>query len=106
LGQRHREGRLGRLRLLRVGLRLVAELGVPVVLLAGVRLVIGGQMGAQSWFEILSGVPDFGAWLWAVCLLVLLTGAIRLVLTARVLRRGDGGPGRALSIVHLRRYPT
>jgi hypothetical protein len=70
---------------LRVGLRLGWEFAVPVILLAAVRLVLY-MLGAQSWAEGLSLFPDFGAWLWAISLLMLLTGVIRLVLLRRVLR--------------------
>jgi hypothetical protein len=31
--------------------------------------------------------PDFGAWIWAISLLLLLTGAIHFVLLLRLLRR-------------------
>lgn len=58
--------------------------------LGGVRLLIGGNLGAQSWAEILAAFPDFTLWLWALALLVLLTGATRLALTRRALRRGPG----------------
>lgn len=86
LRQRHRAGRV---RLPLVGLRLVAELGLPLTLLGGVRLVLH-LMGAQSWAEGISAFPDFTVWLWALSLLVLLTGALRLALTLRVLRDGAG----------------
>jgi CubicO group peptidase (beta-lactamase class C family) len=78
----------GRARLPLVGLRLAAELGLPLVALGGMRLVLHG-MGAQSWAEGLSIFPDLGAWLWTVSLLVLLTGAARLALTIRVVRGDD-----------------
>jgi CubicO group peptidase (beta-lactamase class C family) len=73
-------------RLLWVGLRLGWELGVPLLLLSGVRLALTG-LGAQSWYEGLLGFPDFIAWLWAISLLMLLTGVLRGVLVLRALRR-------------------
>ena len=85
---------VGRGRLLRIGLRLVWEFGVPLTLLIGARLLLG-VMGAQSWDEGLLLFPDLGAWLWAISLLVLLTGATRLVLTLRVLRHANGERGMA-----------
>jgi hypothetical protein len=85
---------VGRRRLLRIGLRLVGEFGVPLTLLIGARLLLG-VMGAQSWDEGLLLFPDLGAWLWAISLLVLLTGATRLVLTLRVLRHANGERGMA-----------
>ena len=91
LRRRHSEARL---RLPLLGLRLAAELGLPLVLLGGARLVLH-IMGAQSWAEGLAVFPDFGAWLWAVSLLVLLTGAARLALILRVVR--DEGGARALA---------
>jgi CubicO group peptidase (beta-lactamase class C family) len=83
--QRQREGRL---QLVLVGLRLVWEIGLPLTLLIATRLALH-RMGAQSWLEGLFLFPDFGAWLWALSLIMLLTGAIRLVLIRRILRR-DG----------------
>jgi CubicO group peptidase (beta-lactamase class C family) len=74
---------------LRVGLRLGWEFAVPVILLAGARLLLH-MLGAQSWAEGLSLFPDFGAWLWAISLLMLLTGAIRLAQLLHVLRYTDG----------------
>jgi hypothetical protein len=91
--QRLRQGYpLQRGRLLRTGLRLGWEFGLPLVLLLGVRLLIGVAFGTQSWGEILLLFPDFGAWLWAMSLLLLLTGAIRFMLLLRVLR-ADGTQG-------------
>jgi hypothetical protein len=86
LRQQH-EG--GRLRLLRAGLRLGWEFSLPLTLLIGARLLLHA-LGAQSWDEGLLLFTDVGAWLWAISLLMLLTGATRLVLLLRVLRRtGD-----------------
>ncbi len=83
LQQRHQAGRP---RLLWVGLRLGWELGVPLLLLIGVRLLLDSQ-GAQSWYEGLINFPDFIAWLWAISLVLLLTGVLRGVLVLRALRR-------------------
>lgn len=80
----------GRLRRLRIGLRLAWEWGLPLTLLIGGRLLLHA-LGAQSWAEGLLLFPDFGAWLWLFSLLVLLTGATRLVLLWRVLRGNDKG---------------
>ena len=97
LRRRHSEARL---RLPLLGLRLAAELGLPFVLLGGARLVLH-IMGAQSWAEGLAVFPDFGAWLWAVSLLVLLTGAARLALTLRVVRGDEGARAPAASAAAL-----
>ena len=94
-GWLRRRYRAGRLQLLRVSLRIAWELGLPLVLLIGVRLFIGVNLGAQSWAEILMAFPDFAAWLWAVSLVIGLTGAIRLAITVRVLRSKDGESRRA-----------
>lgn len=86
--QRLREQQMiGRTRLSRVSLRIAWELGMPIVLLAGVRLVLH-RMGAQSWAEGIAVYPDLGIWLWTFALLVLVTGTIRLLLVLRLLRHG------------------
>ncbi len=81
-----------RLHLLRIGLRLLWELAVPVTLLVGARLLLHA-LGAQSWAEGLLLFPDLGAWLWAIALVMLLTGTLRLVLLFHVRRRSDGEHG-------------
>ncbi len=91
LRQQHHAGRW---RPVRVGLRLVGEFVVPLTLLIGARLLLGA-LDALSWAEGLLLFPDVGAWLWVISLLVLLTGATRLVLLLRVLRRNDGKHGMA-----------
>lgn len=91
---RQRQG-AGRPVLLRIILRLAWELGLPLVLLIGGRMFIGENLGAQSWAEILMGFPDFTMWLWAVCLVIGLTGALRLAITVRVVRGNDDGYRRA-----------
>ncbi len=78
-------GRIGRMQLLRLGLRLAWELAVPIALLAGARLALHAA-GAQSWAEGFAVFPDLGAWLWVVSLLLLVTGALRLALSVRTLR--------------------
>jgi len=78
------------LRWLRIGLRLGWEFALPLTLLIGTRLLLHA-VGAQSWAEGLLLFPDFGAWLWVFSLLVLLTGATRLVLLWRVLWGNDTG---------------
>jgi CubicO group peptidase (beta-lactamase class C family) len=81
-----------RLRLWWSGLRLASEIGVPVALLAGARLLLH-MLGAQSWAEGLSLFPDFGAWLWAISLLMLLAATIRLVILRRLLRQHNYAHG-------------
>jgi hypothetical protein len=76
------------LRLGWVVVRLGWDFGAPLILLLGARLLLH-MLGAQSWAEGLSLFPDVGAWLWAIALLMLLTGATRLLLLCRVLRRTD-----------------
>ena len=75
--------------MLRLALRLAWDWGVPLTLLLGARLLLGG-MGAQSWAEGLWLFPDFIGWLWTFSLVMLLTGATRLVLLRHVLRRTSG----------------
>ena len=76
----------GQLRRLWIGLRLGWEFAAPLTLIVGARLLLA-MLGAQSWAEGLSLFPDFGAWLWAISLIMLLAGATRLVLLRRVLGR-------------------
>jgi hypothetical protein len=56
------------------------EIAVPVTVLAVARLLLH-LLGAQSWTEGLAFLPDTGAWLWLVCVIVILTGALRLIMT-------------------------
>jgi hypothetical protein len=86
----------GQLRRLRIGLRLGWEFALPLTLLIGARLLLHA-LGAQSWVEGLLLFPDFGAWLWVFSLLVLFTGATRLVLLWGVLRGNDKGNQAAYS---------
>ncbi len=97
---------VGRWQLVRVGLRLAWEVSVPITLLFGVYLLLRATLGTLSWNEILLLFPDIGAWLWAISLIMLLTGAIRLGLLLRVLRRRDGERGMAIPAVQTRRRPT
>jgi hypothetical protein len=76
----------GQLRLRWLSLRLVWEIGLPLTLLIGARLLLHA-LGAQSWTEGLLLFPDFGMWLWVFSLLILLTATARLVLLLRVLCR-------------------
>ncbi|MFO7171059.1 MAG: serine hydrolase domain-containing protein [Chloroflexota bacterium] len=84
--ERLEELRAGRRWRLRVGLRLAWELGAPLALLAGARLLLHA-LGAQSWREGLLLFPDTGAWLWAISLVVLLTGGARAILLRQALGR-------------------
>ena len=59
---------------------------MPVLLLSGVRLLLGSQ-GAQSWYQILILFPDLTIWLWTISLIVLLTGILRAALVVRARRR-------------------
>jgi len=77
-----------RVSLARLGLRVGLEIAVPLTLLIGARLFLHG-MGAQSWAEGFWLFPDLGAWLWALSLVMLLTGMTRLVLLLRLQRRDD-----------------
>ena len=77
----------GRRRRLRTVSRTTAEIMIPVAVLGLVRLVLA-QLGAQSWSEGLSLFPDTGAWLWTVCLVVMLTGILRLSLVLGFNREG------------------
>lgn len=72
----------GRVPRLRIVLRVVWEIGLPLLLLLGVRLLLGA-LGAQSWAEGLLLFADIGVWLWVFSLVMLLTGAGRLVLFLR-----------------------
>jgi hypothetical protein len=84
---------VGRWRLVRNGLRLAWEFSLPIALLLGVYLLLSAMIGTVSWGEILLLLPDFGAWLWAISLVMLLTGAIRLVLLLGVLRQRNHARG-------------
>lgn len=81
-GQSHR---------LRVGLRVAGDVTIGLTLLISARQLLGA-LGAQSWSEGFLLLPDFVAWLWGVSLIVLLTGALRLVLTLHLIRHSK--PGR------------
>jgi hypothetical protein len=88
--QRLRQQRQGRSCWLKAGLRLAGEATTGVTLLISARLLLGA-LGAQSWSEGFLLLPDFVMWLCAISLLVLLTGALRLVLTLRLRRRTKPG---------------
>ena len=83
-----RQPAVGRWRVLRISLRLLWEFGLPLTLLIGVCLLLRA-LGVLSWAEVLLIFPDVGAWLWAISLLMLFTGVVRLVLALR-LPRGAG----------------
>jgi hypothetical protein len=73
--RRRWEARLaeGQLHMPWITLRLLWKFGLPVTLLAGARRLLHA-LGAQSWAEGLLLFLDFGAWLWAFSLLLMLTG--------------------------------
>jgi hypothetical protein len=81
---------VGWLRWLGISLRLGWELGMPVTLLIGVRLLLGANLGAQSWEELWLVFPDFTKWLWTIALVMLLGGVIRLALLLHMLRGAEG----------------
>lgn len=93
----------GQLRMSWITLRLLWEFGLPVTLLVGARLLLHA-LGAQSWAEGLLLLPDFGAWLWAFSLLIMLTGALHLISLRRVRCNADvrktAVPGALLRQVH------
>ena len=68
-------------RLLRVGLRLIWELVLPVVLLLSVPIMFG------SWSEFLLTFPDLGPWLIATLAILIITATTRVVLVVLTLRR-------------------
>jgi CubicO group peptidase (beta-lactamase class C family) len=69
-------------RRIRVGLRLLSELLVPIVVLIGVP-----ALGGYSWPFILLAVPDLGWWILVTMSLLLITGLLRGVLVFRTLRQ-------------------
>lgn len=88
LSERQRAGKLPRVRVLA---RSVWELGFALAFLAGIRLFIVAGLGAQSWYEVLTVMPDFVLWIWALGLSVLVTGILRLTLILRTSRAVEGG---------------
>jgi CubicO group peptidase (beta-lactamase class C family) len=86
-GRRLRDDRsAGRTRTVRTVIRGGLEIALPVAVLATARLLLH-VLGAQSWAEGLAFFPDTGPWLWAVCLVVMVTGVLRLTLARTVGRR-------------------
>jgi hypothetical protein len=77
----------------RTSVRAALEIALPVLVLAGVRFMLH-LMGAQSWAEGLSIFPDVGAWLWVVCLVVIVTGVLRVVAAVTVTREGAAAGDR------------
>ncbi len=92
--QRQQHHQPGRRQRLRAGLRLVWEFGMPLTLLLGTRLFFH-MLGAQSWGEGQLLFPDVGVWLWAISLIMLLTGVTRLGLLIRLLQRTGSERGMA-----------
>jgi len=82
----------GRRRRWRLALRPLGEVVLALTLLGGARLVLN-RMGAQSWGEGLALFPDLGIWLWALALALLLSGALRLWLLARLQQTAPGSVG-------------
>ncbi len=70
-------------RLLRVGLRLIWELVLPVALLLSVPMMF------SSWSEFLFTLPDFGPWLIVTLAVLIITAITRVVLVVLALRRKD-----------------
>jgi CubicO group peptidase (beta-lactamase class C family) len=68
-------------RLLRVGLRLMWELLLPVVLLLSVPIMFG------SWSQFLLTFPDLGPWLIIILSIMSITAIVRMVLVFVALRR-------------------
>lgn len=68
-------------RLLRVGLRLLWELVLPVVLLLGIPVTFG------SWNEFLFTFPDLGPWLIVTLGVLIITAITRIVLLILALRQ-------------------
>jgi CubicO group peptidase (beta-lactamase class C family) len=83
LRQRREAGRRWRLR---VGLRMGWEVILPLALLTGARLALD-TLGAQSWYQGLTFLPDLLVWLWTICLVMLLTGILRAAIVIRARRR-------------------
>jgi hypothetical protein len=77
LSERQQSGTLPGIRVI---LRSVWEMGFALAFLAGIRLFIVEGLGAQSWYEVLTVFPDFVLWIWALGLIVLVTGILRLTL--------------------------
>jgi len=75
-----------RQQIIRLGLRLTWDVALPVALLLGATL-FASVLGATSWYWILSGWPDLGSWILAICAFLLLTAVLRAMLAIRVLRR-------------------
>ncbi len=83
---RFEQRRKPRPQFIRLGLRLLWDVALPVVLLLGVFFFVTNSSGA-SWYDVLLAWPDLGSWLIAICALLLLIGIIRAVLAIHVLRR-------------------
>jgi CubicO group peptidase (beta-lactamase class C family) len=75
-----------KLPLVRTILRSAFEIGFALFFLIGIRVFVSTALGAQSWSELLSTFPDIVVWIWAVALIGIVTGVIRLVLTLRTRR--------------------
>ena len=81
-GQRRRH------RVLRVGLRLVWELVLPLVLLLSIPNMF------NSWNEFVFTFPDLGPWLLIILSIMIITAITRIVLVVLTLRRKrDESPG-------------
>lgn len=80
LSERQQSGKLPRFRVI---LRSAWEIGFALTFLAVIRLFIVEGLGAQSWYEVLTVFPDFVLWIWALGLIVLVTGILRLTVILR-----------------------
>jgi CubicO group peptidase (beta-lactamase class C family) len=76
----------GRPRWALLGLRLAYEIGVPVLLLIGLQWVLD-QLGAQSWYEGLTFLPELVSFACTLALLMLLAAALRAAIVFGALRR-------------------
>lgn len=74
-------------------LPLLWEVVLPLGLLGGFPQLVG-----VTWPITVLFFPDLGYWLIAICLLLLVTGIIRLVLASRKLRRSGTSPASTVTI--------
>ena len=73
---------------------------------SGIALIFAIQALATMLVTLVTEDGFFRGWLWAISLLMLLTGAARLVLLLRVLRRSDDERGMAAAAVATSQRPA